>query len=122
MKRVLQQWCRQRELEGAAEVLDPGWDRMVAFYHCRKAHWQHLRTTNPIESPFAALRLRTDAAKRFKKVVNAHAIIWKKLLVAKKRFLRLKSPHFMKEVCRGVKYVDGVGVKKAPEEKAARCF
>jgi hypothetical protein len=35
-----------------------------------------------VESPFAALRLRTDAAKRFKKVANAIAVIWKMLLIA----------------------------------------
>ena len=44
---------------------------MVTFYNYPKKQWQHLRTTNPVESPFAALRLRTDAAKRFKKVENA---------------------------------------------------
>ena len=41
---------------------------MVSFYNYPKQQWQHLRTTNPVESPFAGLRLRTDAAKRFKKV------------------------------------------------------
>ena len=38
---------------------------MVSFYNYPKQQWQHLRTTNPVESPFAGLRLRTDAAKRF---------------------------------------------------------
>ena len=57
-----------------------------------KAHWQHLRTTNPVESPFAAARLRTDAAKRFKNVQNATAVIWKMLLVAERAFRRLKHP------------------------------
>ena len=55
---------------------------MVTFYNYPKKQWQHLRTTNPVESPFAGLRLRTDAAKRFKKVENAQAVIWKMLLVA----------------------------------------
>ena len=50
---------------------------MVSFYQFPKEHWRHLRTTNPIESPFAALRLRTDAAKRYKKVENATAVIFK---------------------------------------------
>ena len=39
-----------------------------------------------MESPFAALRLRTDAAKRFKRVDSAIAVIWKMLLVAESRF------------------------------------
>ena len=46
----------------------------MTFYNYPKKQWQHLRTTNPVESPFAALRLRTDAAKRFKKVENAQAV------------------------------------------------
>ncbi len=40
----------------------------VTFYRYPKERWRHLRTTNVVELPFAALRLRTDAAKRFKKV------------------------------------------------------
>ena len=40
----------------------------MTFYSFPKDHWTHLRTTNPVESPFSAVRLRTDAAKRFKKV------------------------------------------------------
>ena len=55
---------------------------MVTFYDFPKAHWKHLRTTNIIVSPFAAVRLRTAAAKRYKKVANATAVIWKTLMVA----------------------------------------
>jgi len=65
---------------------------MVTFYQCPKEHWKHLRTTNIIESPFAALRLRTDAAKRFRKVENATAVIWKMLMLAERRFRRLDAP------------------------------
>lgn len=75
--------------------------------------------TNPVESPFSALRLRTDAARRFKKVANARAVIWKMLIVAEKRFRRLKAPHLMKEVYQGIQYVNGVPVNQVTEEKAA---
>ena len=84
---------------------------MVTFYQFPKAQWQHLRTTNPVESPFAAARLRTDAAKRFKKVANATAVIWKMLLVAERAFRRVKHPELMREVYRGRKFVDGVEEK-----------
>ena len=93
--------------------------RDLWLYNYPKKQWQHLRTTNPVESPFAALRLRTDAAKRFKKVENAQAVIWKMLLVAEQRFRRLKAPELMKDVYRGAEYVNGVLVTQAPEEKAA---
>ncbi len=78
---------------------------MVTFYNYPKQQWQHLRTTNPVESPFSALRLRTDASRRFKKVANARAVIWKMLLVAEIRFRRLKAPHLMKDVYQGAQYV-----------------
>ena len=71
---------------------------MVTFYRYPKEHWVHLRTTNVVESPFAALRLRTDAAKRFKKVEWATAVIWKMLMVAEKRFRRLNAPELLAEV------------------------
>ena len=70
----------------AVDVLEDDWERMVAFYDFPEDHWKHLRTTNVVESPFAAVRLRTTAAKRFKRVESATALIWKLLLVAEKRF------------------------------------
>jgi len=82
--------------------------RMVTFYRFPKEHWKHLRTTNPVESPFAALRLRTDAAKRYKKVSSATAVIWKMLLVVEKRFRKLDAPEKMKQVFLGVEFEDGV--------------
>jgi len=39
---------------------------MITFYQFPEAHWRHLRTTNIVESPFCGLRLRTDAARRYK--------------------------------------------------------
>ncbi len=92
----------------AAETLKRDWERMVTFYRFPKEHWKHLRTTNPVESPFAALRLRTDAAKRYKKVSSATAVIWKILLVAEQRFRKLDAPEKMKQVFLGVEFEDGV--------------
>jgi hypothetical protein len=63
---------------------------------------------NVVESPFAALRLRTDAAKRYKRSDRATAVIWKMLLVAERRFPRLNAPHLLAKVYAGVRYVDGV--------------
>jgi transposase-like protein len=119
LKAVYQHWCRKQGLEAAAMVLDRDWERMLTFYQFPKAHWPHLRTSNPIESPFAALRLRTDAAKRFKKVSNATAVIWKMLMVVQQRFWRLNAPELMKEVYHGAEYVNGVRVHERPWEVAA---
>ena len=54
------------------------------------------------------MRLRTAAAKRFKKVDNSTAVIWKTLLIAEKTFRRLDAPELLADVARGEVYVDGV--------------
>jgi len=74
----------------------------VTFYQFPRAHWKHLRTTNPIESPFASVRLRTSAAKRYKKVENATAVIRKTLLIAERSFQRLDAPELLADVATGV--------------------
>ena len=119
MRDVFVRWSRQHSYEAAAESLERDWDRMVTFYAFPKEHWRHIRTTNPVESPFAALRLRTDAAKRYKRVDRAIAVIWKMLMVAEGRFRRLKAPALMKVVYQGARYKDGVVINTMSEKVAA---
>ena len=119
MRDVFVRWSRQHSYEAAAESLERDWDRMVTFYAFPKEHWRHVRTTNPVESPFAALRLRTDAAKRYKRVDRVIAVIWKMLMVAEGRFRRLKAPALMKVVYQGARYKDGVVINTMPEKVAA---
>jgi putative transposase len=109
-------WVQSRGYRAAAETLGRDWDRMVTLYRYPREHWVHIRTVNVVESPFAALRLRTDAAKRFKRSDRATAVIWKMLLVAEQRFRRLNAPHLLAKVYAGVRYVDGV---EATQEVAA---
>ena len=89
------------------------------FYKYPKEHWKHLRTTNPVESPFSSVRLRTDAARRYKKAENATAVIWKVLCVAEKRFRRLDAPHLLGAVFSGAKFENGELAKDSREEEAA---
>ena len=56
----------------AVEILAGDWGRMTAFYDFPAGHWRHLRTTNVVESPFAAVRLRTSAAKRVQEGRRRH--------------------------------------------------
>jgi putative transposase len=119
LKSKYQQWCRKKGFEDAAKVLDRDWERMITFYEFPKEHWQHLRTSNPIESPFSALRLRTDAVRRFKKIENAIAMIWKMMLVAERRFRRLNAPELMKDVYQGVTFVNGVRPIERSKEAVA---
>jgi transposase-like protein len=90
------------------EALERDWERMVTFYGFPREHWKHLRTTNVVESPCAAVRLRTDAAKRYKRVVSATAVIWQILMVAQSRFRRLDAPELLADVYHGVTYADGL--------------
>jgi len=111
-RKTFEAWCQRHGHKAAAEVLKEDWNRLVAYYAFPQEHWSHLRTTNAVESPFAALRLRTDAAKRFKKVENATAMIFKLLMVAQKRFRRLTAPEKLKEVYKGAHYKDGKRIDK----------
>jgi transposase-like protein len=103
----------------AVERLLHDWERMVAYYAFPQEHWTHLRTTNVIESPFAAVRLRTTAAKRFKKVENATALIWKTLLVVEQHFRKLNAPHLCQAVSDGVLFRDGVRLTRSPRDQRA---
>jgi putative transposase len=92
----------------AVERLLADGERLVTFYQFPREHWRHLRTTNFVESPFAAVRLRTTAAKRFKKVDSATALIWKMLQVAEQTFRRLNAPALLPAVYAGAQDVDGI--------------
>ena len=103
----------------AVATLEEDWERMVMFYDFPEEHWKHLRTTNVVESPFASVRLRTSAAKRFKKVESATALIWKLLTVAEKRFRKLDAPHLLRDVLDGRKFEDGKPVLTHQRKVAA---
>jgi transposase-like protein len=95
----------------ACATLTRDWERLVSFFDYPQEHWIHLRTTNIVESPFHAVRLRTDASRRFKKVENAEAMIWKLLMVAQKSWRALNAPHLMQDVYDRKIFKDGVPVR-----------
>ncbi|GAB4255574.1 MAG: hypothetical protein Kow00122_13800 [Thermoleophilia bacterium] len=105
----------------AVETLLRDFERMLTFYDFPQEHWRHLRTTNPVESPFAVVRLRTGAARRFKKTTqNATALIWRVLMVAEKNFRRVNAPELMARVRAGEVFKDGLPVtSKGDQEKVA---
>lgn len=109
----------RRTHPNAVAVLEKDWERLIAFFESPKEHWKHLRTTNIVESPFAAVRLRTDAAKRFKKTANATSMIWRLLLVAEKRFRKIDAPHLAAAAHRGEKFADGVKLTRSNQRAAA---
>ena len=84
-----------------------------------KQHWRHIRTTNPVESPFASLKLRTDAAKDYKRVDRAKTVIWNMLMVAEGHFRRLEGHELMEDVYRGTRYGDVIAIESVAEMVAA---
>jgi len=72
-----------------------------------------------IESPFAAVRLHTTAAKRFKRVENATALIWKLLHVAQSTFRKLKGTEVLPAVYAGEQYRDGLKPAATPRPQLA---
>ena len=104
-------------IQKATECLLKDWDRLVTFYDFPKEHWVHLRTTNIVESPFDMVRLRTNAARRFKRVDNASSMIWKLLMIAEKVWRCLKGAELLRDVYDGKKFIDGKIVKNADKVK-----
>jgi len=77
----------------AAHCLEDDLDRCLTFYQFPEAHWPHLRTTNVVESPFASVRLRTNAAKRFKKTKSGVYLVHQVMLRLEQSWRRLISAH-----------------------------
>ena len=72
-----------------------------------------------LPNPFATVRLRTTAAKRFRKVENATALIWKMLQVAESTFRRLKGAELLPAVYAGEPYKDGMKRPLSPRQPLA---
>lgn len=100
----------------AGSWLEDDWERLVTFYDVPESHWRHARTTNIVESPSAPVRLQTSAAKRFQKVANATALIWRVLIVAERRFRKLNTRELLAAVARGERCIDSQLVSLQPPD------
>ena len=89
---------RQAGYDRAAECLADDLDRCLTFYQFPEPHWSHLRTTNVIESPFAGVRLRTNAAKRFKKTRSGVYLVHQVLVRLAQTWRHLKAAHLCGQV------------------------
>ena len=93
---------------GAAECLVKDRDALLAFYDFPAEHWIHLRTTNPIESTFATVRLRTDKTKGCGSRIACLTMVFKLALSAQKRWRALNGAKFLADVIDGIVFEDGV--------------
>jgi putative transposase len=105
--------------EKAVECLTKDRTALLAFYDFPAEHWQHLRTTNPIESAFATVRHRTIRARGCLSNKTALAMIFKLAQAAEKSWRRLKGHAQLPKVIRGVKFNDGVEVVTSQAQAAA---
>jgi putative transposase len=97
----------------ATDCLAKDRDVLLAFYDFPADHWQHLRTTNPIESSFATVRLRTNKTKGCGSRVATLTMVFKLAQSAEKNWRRLNRHQFLADVIHGVQFKDGIKVAAA---------
>ncbi len=94
----------------ALAKLDKDWKQLTAFYDFPAEHWRHLRTTNPIESSFATVKLRTRVTKGAGSKAAALAMAYKLLITAQERWRRFNGHELIADVLDGATFKDGVKV------------
>ena len=90
-------------------------DEMLAFYDFPAAHWQHIRTSNPIESTFATVRLRTAKTRGCVARHTILSMVYKLGQSAQKRWRKLRGFKLLAEVIRGVQFKDGERIDQLEE-------
>jgi len=94
----------------ASECLHKDRAALLTFYDFPALHWQHIRTTNPIESTFATVRLRTSKTRGCVSRGGMLAMVFKLTKVAEQRWYKLKGSEFLVQVIQGITFKDGTQV------------
>jgi len=92
----------------AAECLAKDREVLLTFYDFPAEHWRHIRTTNPIESTFATVRLRTAKVRSCFSSLTVLTMAFQLCRCAQKKWIRLHHPERLGEVIRKVKFVNGI--------------
>ena len=103
----------------AAAKITEDEEELLAFYDYPAEHWVHLRTTNPIESTFATVRLRTKVTKGHGSKAAALAMAFKLIESAQRRWRMVNAPHLVALVRAGAAFVNGKLVER-PEARGRR--
>ena len=104
---------------GAMERLRKDREELLAFYDFPAEHWVHIRTTNPIESTFSTVRLRSKRARNCGSRETTLAMVYKLLETAQKRWKRIKGFDLLALVVNNVKFKDGEQVQDQSDRNAA---
>ena len=94
-------------------------DTLLAFFDFPAEHWDHLRTSNPIESVFATVRHRTVRTKGALSPTTARLMVFKLVMAASKTWRRLKGENQLPKVVAGVTFRDGTEVLDRTSDRAA---
>jgi len=105
--------------EKAVTCLVKDRDALLTFYDFPAEHWDHLRTSNPIESVFATVRHRTVRIKGALSQDTARLMVFKLVMAAAKTWHKLKGENQLPKVVQGVTFRNAVEVTKTPVQNAA---
>jgi putative transposase len=94
-------------------------DTLLAFFDFPAEHWDHLRTSNPIESVFATVRHRTVRTKGALSTKTAKLMVFKLVMAAAKTWRRLKGENQLPKIIAGVRFQNGIEVIEMPAHHAA---
>ena len=103
----------------AIECLNKDREELLAFYSFPAAHWVHIRTSNPVESTFSTIRLRTAKTRNCGSRATTLAMVFKLAQSAEKRWRKLKGYELLGEVISGVIFKDGIRVSDQSDRSAA---
>ena len=103
----------------AVTCLTKDTEALLAFYDFPAEHWDHLRTSNPIESVFATVRHRTVRTKGALSQKTAKLMVFTLVRAAAKTWRKLNGTNQLPRVIQGVKFTDGVAQCDATQNRAA---
>lgn len=92
----------------AVQSLEKDRDELLAFYDFPAEHWRHIRTSNPIESTFATVRLRTKRTKGCGSRIACLTMVHRLCLSAQKKWRALNGAQLLAEVVQGTRFQDGI--------------
>jgi transposase-like protein len=103
----------------AVDCLTKDRETLLAFYDFPAEHWDHLRTSNPIESVFATVRHRTVRTKGSLSSKTARLMVFKLVMAAAKSWRRLKGQNQLPKLLAGARFQDGIEVIEMKPQSAA---
>ena len=103
----------------AAECLNKDKDALLTFYDFPAEHWIHLRTTNPIESTFATVRLRTAKTRGCVSRTSILSMVFKLVKSAEHRWLLLRGSELIAKVIAGIQFKNGIMTKAENHQRIA---